>query len=101
VLRRNRGEEADKSADRPQQVYNTDTTHHKNQVRVKMTTRSLRSQKELEVTKEVTAINVEIENSLMSGGEVNNLELRCVSGGEQQEDLGQNREKTCSVGFWK
>jgi hypothetical protein len=38
-----------------------------------MTTQSLRSRKELEETKEVTAINVEIENSVMSGGELNNL----------------------------
>jgi len=37
----------------------------------------------------------------MSGGEVNNLDLISVSGGEQQKDLGQNWEKTCPVGFWK
>jgi len=65
----------------------------KNQVSVKMTTRSLRSQQALEETEEPTAINVESENSVMSGGEVNNLELTSVSGGEQQGDLGQNREK--------
>jgi hypothetical protein len=29
----------------------------------------------------------------MSGGEENDLDLRSLSGGEQQEDLGQNREK--------
>jgi hypothetical protein len=29
----------------------------------------------------------------MSGGEVNKLDLRSVSGGEQQEELGQKREK--------
>ena len=100
-MRWNCGEEADKSTDRPQQVYHMDTTHHKNQVHVAMTTRSLRSRKELEETKEVTAINVEIENSVMSGGELNNLELKRVSWGEQQEDLRQNQEKTCAVGFWK
>jgi len=68
-------------------------TTHKNQVSVKMTTWSLRGQKALEETEEATAINVESENSVMSGGEVNNLELRSVSGGEQQEDMGQNGEK--------
>jgi hypothetical protein len=45
-----------------------------------MTTRSLRSWKALEETEETPAINVEIENSVMSEG-------------EQQGDLGQNREK--------
>jgi hypothetical protein len=57
-----------------------DTTHHKNQVSVKMTTWSLRSRKALEETEEATEFNVESENSVMSGG-------------EQQGDLGQNREK--------
>jgi hypothetical protein len=52
-LRWNRGEEADKSMDRPQQVYHMDTTHHENRVHVKMTTQSLRSRKELEETKEL------------------------------------------------
>jgi hypothetical protein len=33
-------------------------------------------------------------------GEVNNLDLTSVGGGEQHGDLGQNREKkTCSVDF--
>lgn len=58
-----------------------------------MTTRSLRSWKALEETEETPAINVEIENSVMSEGEVNNLDLTSVSEGEQQGDLGQNREK--------
>jgi len=47
-----------------------------------MTTRSFRSRR----AEETTAINVETENSVMSRGEVNNLDLRIVSGGEQQED---------------
>jgi hypothetical protein len=61
-----------------------------------MTTRSLRSRKALKETEEATVINVESEISLMSGGEVNKLDLRSVSGGEQQEELGQNREKDLS-----
>ena len=61
-----------------------------------MTTRSLRSRRALEETEEATAINVESEISAMSGGEVNNLDIRSVSGGEQQEDLGQNRVKVLS-----
>ena len=40
-----------------------------------MTTRSLRSRRALEETEEATAINVESEISVMSGGEVNNLDL--------------------------
>jgi len=58
-----------------------------------MTTRSLRSRRALEETEEATVINVESEISAMSGGEVNNFDLRNVSGGEHQEDLGQNRKK--------
>ena len=58
-----------------------------------MTTQSLRSRQASEETKEATAINVESENPVMSGGEVNNLNLTSVSEGEQQGDLGQNREK--------
>jgi hypothetical protein len=61
-----------------------------------MTTRSLRHRRELEETEEATAINVESENSVMSGGEVNKLDLRSVSGGEQQEELEQNRKKDLS-----
>jgi hypothetical protein len=61
-----------------------------------MTTWSLRSRRALEETEEATATNVESETSAMSGGEVNNLDLRSVSGGEQQEDLGQNQEKDLS-----
>jgi hypothetical protein len=56
-----------------------------------MTSRSRRSRWALEETEEATAINDESENSVMSGGEVNKLDLRSVSGGEQQEELGQNR----------
>jgi hypothetical protein len=37
---------------------------------------------------------------MMSVGEVNKLDLRSVSGGEQQEDLGQTQKKDSSVGFW-
>ena len=61
-----------------------------------MTTRSLRSRRALEEPEETTAINIEIENSVISGGEVNNLDLRSVSGGEQQEDLRQKWEKDLS-----
>jgi len=61
-----------------------------------MTSRSLRSRRALEEPEKATAINVESENSVMSGGEANNVDLRIVSGGEQQEDLGQNREKDLS-----
>jgi hypothetical protein len=61
-----------------------------------MTSRSLRSRRALEETEEATAINVESENSVMSGGELNKLDLRSVSGGEQQEELGQKREKDLS-----
>ena len=61
-----------------------------------MTTRSLRSRRALEETEEATAINVESEISVMNGGEVNNSDLRNVSGGVQQEDLGQNRGKDLS-----
>ena len=61
-----------------------------------MTSRSLRSRGALEEPEKATAINVESENSVMSGGEANNVDLRIVSGGEQQEDLGQNREKDLS-----
>jgi hypothetical protein len=61
-----------------------------------MTTWSLRSRRALEETKEATVINVERENSVISGGEVNKLDLRSVSGGEQQEELGQNWEKDLS-----
>jgi hypothetical protein len=52
----------------PQQVNHTDTTHHRHQVSVKMTTR--RSRKALEETEEATAVNGECENSVMSGGKV-------------------------------
>jgi hypothetical protein len=45
-----------------------------------MSTRSLRSQKALEETEDACAINVEIENSVMSAGEVNDVGLRLVSG---------------------
>ena len=65
-----------------------------------MTTRSLKSRKALEETEEAIAINVESEITVMSGEEVNNLYLR-LSGGEQQEELRQNWENTCPVGFWK
>jgi len=61
-----------------------------------MTTRSLRSQRALEETEEPSGINVESDIPVMSGGEVNNLDLRSVSGGEQQEDLGQKWEKDLS-----
>jgi len=61
-----------------------------------MATRSLRSRRALEEPEEGTVINVQSENSVMSRGEVNNLDLRSVSGGEQQEDLGQNQEKDLS-----
>jgi hypothetical protein len=61
-----------------------------------MTSRSLRSWRALEESEEATAINVEIENSVMSGGEVNKLDLRSVSGGELQEELGQKQEKDLS-----
>jgi hypothetical protein len=55
-----------------------------------MTTRSLGSRRE------ATAINVESENSVTSRGDVNKLDLRSVSGGEQQEELGQKRRKDLS-----
>jgi len=61
-----------------------------------MTTRSLRSRRAVEKPEEATAIYVGSENSVMSRGEVNNLDFRSVSGGEQQEDLGQNWEKDSS-----
>ena len=61
-----------------------------------MTTQSFRSRRALEETEEATAINVESENPVVSGGEVNKLDVRNVSGWEQQEELGQNREKDLS-----
>ena len=69
VLRRYRGEEADNSRNRPQQVHPTDTIHHKNRSVLKMTTRSLRSRRALEETEGANAINVESEIPVMSGGE--------------------------------
>jgi len=57
-----------------------------------VTSRSFRSREALEETKETNAINVESENSVISGAEVNDLDLRNVSVREQQEDLGQNRD---------
>jgi hypothetical protein len=58
-----------------------------------MTTRSLRSRKALGETEVATAINVRSENSVMGGGEANDLDGGSVSGGEQQEDSGQDRER--------
>ena len=52
------------------------------------------SRRGLEETKEGTASNVESEIAVMSRGEVNNLELRSVRGGEGE--LRQNREKSLS-----
>ena len=71
MFRRNRGQESDESTNRPQQVHHTS----EKQVSVKITTRSLRSRRALEKPEEAIAINVESENSVMSGGEVNNLDL--------------------------
>jgi len=64
-----------------------------------MTARSLRSRKVVKETKEANIINVESENSEMSGGELSDLDLKSVSRGEQQEDL--DKTQNCYVGFWK
>jgi len=58
-----------------------------------MTIRSLRSPRALEEPEEATVINVDSENSVISRGEANNFDLKIISGGEEQEDLQQNREK--------
>jgi len=47
-----------------------DTTHHKIQVSVHVTIQSLRNRQALEETEEASAIDVESENSVMSGREV-------------------------------
>ena len=54
--------------------------------RVKITTRSLRSRRASEETEETIAISVESGISVMGEGEVNNLHLRSVNGGEQKEE---------------
>jgi hypothetical protein len=41
---------------------------------------------------EETKSNVGCENSVMSGGKVNDLDLESVTGGEEQESLGQNQK---------
>jgi hypothetical protein len=66
-----------------------------------MTSRSLRSRRALEETEEATAINVESENSVMSGGEVTKLDLGSVSGEKSRKNWDKSGKKTCPVGFWK
>ena len=56
-----------------------------------MTALSLRGRKALEETVEANVINVESENSEMSGGKVSDLDLKCVSRGEEQEDVDKTQ----------
>jgi hypothetical protein len=48
---------------------------------------------------EATESNVGCENSVMSGG--NDLDIESVSGGEEQESLGQNRKTDLLSRIWK